>query len=226
MKGKMYGYVRVSTAQQHQDRQYIAIKEYGVPEKNIFSDKQSGKDFDRPGYKKAVRTLRKNDTLVIKSIDRLGRNFDDLLDQWRYITVEKQAGIIVLDMPMLNCGLDDQLMGRAIGQIMLIVLSYLAENERITTKQRQAEGIAAAKLRGVQFGRRAKEIPKEFEDMKTMWEQGVCSASAAARQLGVDFHTFKKWVDSSRQPGFQKGCPGKGKIASPASKKDETEPVP
>lgn len=199
MNGKMYGYVRVSTVGQHRDRQFIAMREYGVPKENIYSDKQSGKDFDRPGYKKVVKRLRKNDTLVIKSIDRLGRNFDDLLDQWRYITVEKQAGIIVLDMPMLNCGLDDQLMGRAIGQIMLIVLSYLAENERVTTRQRQAEGIAAAKLRGVRFGRRAKEIPAEFESVKALWEEGECSASAAARRLGVDFHTFKKWVAGGRQ---------------------------
>ncbi len=197
-KGKVYGYVRVSTAQQHQDRQYIAIKKYGVPEENIFADRQSGKDFERPGYKKVIETLQENDTLVIKSIDRLGRNFDDLLDQWRHITVEKQAGIIVLDMPMLNCGLDDQLMARAIGQIMLIVLSYLAENERITTRQRQAEGIAAAKLRGVKFGRRAKEIPVEFENVKAMWREGRCSATAAARMLGVDFHTFKKWICEGR----------------------------
>lgn len=196
--GKVYGYVRVSTVQQHQDRQYIAIKKYGVPEENIFSDRQSGKDFQRPGYKKVMEALQENDTLVVKSIDRLGRNFDDLLDQWRYITVEKQAGIIVLDMPMLNCGLDDQLMARAIGQIMLIVLSYLAENERITTRQRQAEGIAAAKLRGVRFGRREKEIPEEFGQVKAMWEEGHCSATAAAKMLGVDFHTFKKWVYNMR----------------------------
>lgn len=198
MDGKMYGYVRVSTAGQHQDRQFIAMKEYGVPEKNIYSDKQSGKDFDRPGYKKVVSMLQKDDTLVVKSLDRLGRNFDDLLTQWRYITVEKQAGIIVLDMPLLNCNLDNQLMGRAIAQIMLVLLSYLAENERVTTKQRQAEGIAAAKLRGVQFGRRAKKIPKDFEKVKALWEAGTCSASEAARQLGVDFHTFKKWVGSVR----------------------------
>lgn len=204
MNGKMYGYVRVSTAGQHQDRQFIAMKEYGVPERNIYSDKQSGKDFDRPGYKKVIRLLRKNDTLVVKSIDRLGRNFDDLLDQWRHITVEKQAGIIVLDMPMLNCGLDDQLMGRAIGQIMLIVLSYLAENERATIKQRQAEGIAAAKLRGVRFGRRAKEIPEEFAEVKALWESGGCSANAAARKLGVDFHTFKKWVGNEKPLDSQK----------------------
>ena len=189
-KGKVYGYVRVSTVQQHQDRQYIAIKKYGVPEENIFADRQSGKDFERPGYKKVIETLRQNDTLVIKSIDRLGRNFDDLLEQWRHITVEKQAGIIVLDMPMLNCGLDDQLMARAIGQIMLIVLSYLAENERITTRQRQAEGIAAAKLRGVKFGRRAKEVPVEFENVKAMWRGGRRSATAAAQMLGGGFYTF------------------------------------
>ncbi len=203
MKGKVYGYVRVSTAQQNQDRQYIAMRKYGVPEENIFSDKQSGKDFERPMYirmlekLKAIETLQENDTLVIKSIDRLGRNFDDLLDQWRYITVEKQAGIIVLDMPMLSCGLDDRLMARAIGQIMLIVLSYLAENERITTKQRQAEGIAAARLRGVHLGRKAKPVPEEFEEVKRMWEKGACSATAAAKKLGVDFHTFMKWVRGS-----------------------------
>ncbi len=198
MNGKTYGYVRVSTSAQHQDRQFLAMREYGVPEKNIYSDRQSGKDFDRPGYKKVVRLLRKDDTLVVKSLDRLGRNFDDLLDQWRYITMEKQACIIVLDMPMLNCGLDDQLMARAIGQIMLIVLSYLAENERVTTKRRQAEGIAAARLRGVRFGRPVKKIPEEFAYVKSLWEEGACSANAAAKRLGVTFHTFKKWVEDSR----------------------------
>jgi DNA invertase Pin-like site-specific DNA recombinase len=194
MMRNVYGYIRVSTKEQNEDRQWLAMKEYGVPEGNVYVDKQSGKDFDRPGYRQVLEALCENDVLVIKSIDRLGRHFDELLEQWRIITVEKKAGIIVLDLPILNVGLENDLLGKVVAQLMLTLMSYMAETERDNIRQRQAEGIAAARLKGVHLGRKPKEIPEEFENVKTLWEEGECSATAAARRLGVDFHTFKKWV--------------------------------
>ncbi len=194
MMRNVYGYIRVSTKEQNEDRQWLAMKEYGVPEGNVYVDKQSGKDFDRPGYRQVLEVLCENDVLVIKSIDRLGRHFDELLEQWRIITVEKKAGIIVLDLPILNVGLENDLLGKVVAQLMLTLMSYMAETERDNIRQRQAEGIAAARLKGVHLGRKPKEIPEEFENVKTLWEEGECSATAAARRLGVDFHTFKKWV--------------------------------
>ena len=139
-EGRTYGYIRVSTREQNEDRQRIAMKECGIPESNVYSDKQSGKDFDRPGYKEVIGKLQKGDTLVIKSLDRLGRNFDEILEQWRLITVEKQAGIIILDIPLLG-DLNKDLMGRVVAQLMLTLMSYMAETERINIRQRQAEGI-------------------------------------------------------------------------------------
>ncbi len=194
MMRNVYGYIRVSTKEQNEDRQWLAMKEYGVPEGNVYVDKQSGKDFDRPGYRQVLEVLCENDVLVIKSIDRLGRHFDELLEQWRIITVEKKAGIIVLDLPILNVGLENDLLGKVVAQLMLTLMSYMAETERDNIRQRQAEGIAAARLKGVHLGRKPKEIPEEFENVKTLWEEGECSATAAARRLGVDFHTLKKWV--------------------------------
>ena len=195
MKGKVYGYIRVSTKEQKEDRQRIAMREYGVPEENVYLDKQSGKNFDRPGYQGLMNVLQENDTFVIKSIDRLGRNFDEILKQWRIITMEKKAGIIVLDMPILNTGLQHDLLGKVIAEMMLTLMSYMAETERQNIRQRQAEGIAAAREKGVHLGRKPKEIPKEFETVKALWEEGVYSATAAAKKLGVDFHTFKRWVN-------------------------------
>lgn len=194
MKGKLYGYIRVSTKEQNEDRQRIAMREYGVPEENVYLDRQSGKNFDRPGYQGLMNALQENDTFVIKSIDRLGRNFDEILKQWRIITTEKKAGIIVLDMPILNTGLQHDLLGKVIAEMMLTLMSYMAETERENIRRRQAEGIAAAKRKGVHLGRKPKEIPKEFEAVKALWEEGVYSATAAAGKLGVDFHTFKRWV--------------------------------
>lgn len=194
MAGKIYGYIRVSTKEQNEDRQRIAMRQYGVPEKNVYVDKQSGKDFDRPGYRRLVKTLKEGDVFVIKSIDRLGRNFDEILEQWRMITVEKRAGIIVLDMPILNTGLQRDLLGRVIAEMMLTLMSYMAETERENIRQRQREGIAAARLRGVRLGRKPLEIPEEFGHILEQWEKGVYSATAAAKCLGVDRHTFMKWV--------------------------------
>lgn len=196
-KGNVYGYIRVSTKEQNEDRQWIAMKECGVPDENVYTDRQSGKDFDRPGYKAVMDKLRKGDTLVVKSLDRLGRNFDEILEQWRHITVEKQAGIIILDIPLLG-DLSKDLMGRVVAQLMLTLMSYMAETERINIRQRQAEGIEAARQRGVQLGRKPKKVTPEFEEIYTQWIIGRCSARAAGKKLGISSHTFRKWADARR----------------------------
>ncbi len=194
MLGKIYGYIRVSTKEQNEDRQRIAMEAYGVPEENVYMDKQSGKDFDRPGYRALMEVLDEGDLFVIKSIDRLGRDFDEILEQWRIITKDKGAGIIVLDMPILNTGLQSDLLGRVVAEMMLTLMSYMAETERENIRQRQAEGIAAARLRGVRLGRRPLAIPEEFQEVRSLWEDGMYSATMAASILGVDRHTFMKWV--------------------------------
>ena len=153
--GNLYGYIRVSTREQNEDRQILALKELAIPEKNLFMDKQSGKDFKRPQYRKMVRKLKKDDLLYIKSIDRLGRNYSEILEQWRILTKEKGVDIVVLDMPLLDTRRGKDLMGTFLSDIVLQVLSFVAENERTNIRQRQAEGIAAAKARGVRFGRPA-----------------------------------------------------------------------
>ena len=189
-----YGYVRVSTREQNEGRQLIALIEYGIDQKAIFMDKQSGKDFDRPKYKQLIRKLRKNDTIVIKSIDRLGRNYEEILEQWRVITKEKQASIVVLDMPLLNTQINKDLTGTLIADIVLQLLSYVAQTEREMIRQRQKEGIAAAKARGVRFGRRPMQRPDGFEAAKLAWVAGKLSATQAGRQLGVSYKTFLKWA--------------------------------
>lgn len=194
MTGTMYGYIRVSTKDQNDDRQRIAMKKYGVAKENIFSDKQSGKDFDRPGYKALLKEIKECDTLIIKSIDRLGRDFNEIIEQWRHITLEKKCGIVVLDMKLLNTGLDRSLLDRLVAEIMLIALSYVAETEREMMRQRVVEGIAAAKARGVAVGRKPIQLPHNFEFIWDLWAQGELSGREAARQLGVDNHTFAKWA--------------------------------
>ena len=189
-----YGYVRVSTREQNEQRQMLAIKEYGIEKTRIFMDKQSGKDFERPNYKKLIRKLKSGDTLVIKSIDRLGRNYDEILEQWRIITKEKQAAIVVLDMPLLNTQQNRDLTGTLITDIVLQLLSYVAQTEREFIRQRQAEGIAAAKARGVRFGRPAMERPAGYEDIKIRWQRKELSARAAAKQLRITHGTFLRWV--------------------------------
>ncbi|WP_346689495.1 recombinase family protein [uncultured Cloacibacillus sp.] len=171
--------------------------EYGVPEENIYLDRQSGKDFERGGYRRLIQKLRRGDTLVVKSIDRLGRNYTEILEQWRLITKKKQAEIVVLDMPLLDTRQSRDLTGVVIADIVLQLLSYVAETERAFIRQRQAEGIAAAQARGVRFGRRPKERPEDFEMLKTAWENGEISARGAARRLHVDRGTFKT-LDRSR----------------------------
>ena len=195
MSNIVYGYIRVSTKEQNEDRQRIALAEFSVPEENIFIDKLSGKDFNRPQYKKLMRKLRAGDSLVIKSIDRLGRNYEEILNQWRIITKEKKADIVVLDMPLLDTrqtGRD--LTGTFVADLVLQILSYVAQTERENIKQRQKEGIAAAKLRGVQFGRPRKPIPDNFEQVKTDWEHKRITSREAANQLKVSQDTFLRCV--------------------------------
>ena len=193
----VYGYVRVSSRDQCEARQLIAMQDYGVEAGRIFIDKQSGKDFNRPEYQRMVRKLRAGDVVVIKSIDRLGRNYDEILDQWRVIIKEKGCDVAVLDMPLLNTTQKDAngLMGKVIADIVLQLLSYVAQTERDFTKQRQAEGIAAAKARGIRFGPRPKVRPPEYGEIFRKWRAGQLSAQGAAKRLGdVSRNTFLKWA--------------------------------
>lgn len=185
-----YGYARVSTRDQNEDRQIIALKEMGVPEKNIFLDKLSGKDFDRPQYKKMLRKLNKNTVLFIKSIDRLGRSYKDLSEQWRIITKEKGADVVVIDMPILDTRKDKNLVGTLISDLVLALFSYVAETEYRTIHQRQSEGIAAAKARGVKFGRPPKQLPSNFYKVYQLWIGKKISVSEAAKECGMPRSTF------------------------------------
>ena len=194
MNDRMYGYMRVSSKDQNEDRQRIALREFGVPDENVFLDKQSGRDFERPAYKHLVEQLEPDDTLVVKSIDRLGRNYDEILEQWRRITKEKGAAIVILDMPLLDTRRWRDLTGILISDIVLQLLSYVAQKEREFIHQRQEEGIAAAKARGVQFGRKPMERPLEFPSVYEAWKAGEISARAAAKNLGITHRTFLKWA--------------------------------
>ena len=187
----IYGYIRVSSRDQNEDRQLIALKEVGVPDKNIYLDKQSGKDFNRPQYKKLLRKLKKDDLLYIKSIDRLGRNYEEILQQWRVLTKEKGIDIVVLDMPLLDTRRGKDLMGTFLSDIVLQVLSFVAENERTNIRQRQAEGIAAAKAKGVRFGRPPKPLPDNFHSCYQRWKQGEITGTAAAKECGMPLATFR-----------------------------------
>ena len=189
-----YGYARVSTREQNEERQLIALREFGLNNGQIILDMQSGKDFDRRGYRRLLRKLKHGDTLVIKSIDRLGRNYEEILEQWRIITKEKGAAIVVLDMPLLDTRRSRDLTGTLIADIVLQLLSYVAQTEREFTRQRQAEGISAAKARGVQFGRPRKERPENFDELKSLWVSGRLSARVAATQMVVSHQTFLSWV--------------------------------
>lgn len=189
-----YGYVRVSTKDQCEDRQIIAMQEFGVPEGNIYTDKLSGKDFDRPRYRLLVRRLRPGDLVVVKSIDRLGREYGEIQEQWRLITREKGADIVVLDMPLLDTRRrEENLTGAFISDLVLQILCYVAQVERENIRQRQAEGIAAAKARGVRFGRERMPIPEGFQELWERFRRGEITARAAARELGVAHSTFLKW---------------------------------
>ena len=184
--GNIYAYVRVSTREQNEDRQILALKELSIPEKNLFIDKQSGKDFERPQYRKMVRKLKKDDLLYIKSIDRLGRNYSEILEQWRILTKEKG-----LDMPLLDTRRGKDLMGTFLSDIVLQVLSFVAENERTNIRHRQAEGIAAAKARGVRFGRPPAPLPENFHQLYQQWKNGKITGTAAAKLCGMPLSTFR-----------------------------------
>lgn len=188
---KIYGYIRVSTREQNEDRQVIALREVGVPEKNVYIDKQSGKDFERPQYKKLLRKIKKDDLLYIKSIDRLGRNYREILEQWRILTKEKEVDIVVLDMPLLDTRRGKDLMGTFLSDIVLQILSFVAENERTAIHQRQAEGIAAARARGVRFGRPPNPLPDNFSEMCRQWRAGEMTCTAAAQACGMALTTFR-----------------------------------
>ena len=189
-----YGYVRVSTKEQNEDRQLIALRELGIPDENIYTDKQSGKDFERPAYQFMVSFLHENDVLYVKSLDRLGRNYDEILEQWRILTKEKKIDIVVLDMPLLDTRKGKDLIGTFLSDIVLQVMSFVAENERSNIRQRQAEGIAAAKLRGVRFGRPEKQRPQGFDCVAEKWRSGEITIREASEALGIPKSTFHRWA--------------------------------
>ena len=191
MSGNIYGYVRVSSRDQNEDRQLMAFETLRIPKKNIYIDKQSGKDFERPQYRKMVRKLKKDDLLYIKSIDRLGRNYEEILEQWRVLTKEKGIDIVVLDMPLLDTRRGKDLMGTFLSDIVLQVLSFVAENERSNIRQRQAEGIAAAKAKGVKFDRPPKPLPENFHNLYQKWKSGKITGTVAAKECGMPLSTFR-----------------------------------
>lgn len=193
---KIYGYIRVSSCDQKEIRQSDALKEAGVDEKHIYIDKQSGKDFNRPEYKKLLKKIKRDDLLVIKSIDRLGRNYEEILLQWRVLTKEIGIDIVVLDMPLLDTRRGKDLMGTFLSDIVLQVLSFVAENERQNIRQRQAEGIAAAKARGVRFGRPPKPLPENFPCIYRSWKSGNLTGIEAAKQCGMPLSTFRYKADA------------------------------
>ena len=192
MGSKTYGYVRVSTQEQNEARQLAAMREFGVEDENIVVEKVSGKDFRRPRYQRLVRSLKPGDVLVVKSIDRLGRNYNEILEQWGVITKKRKAAIVVLDMPLLDTRQGRDLTGTLIADIVLQLLSYVAQTERENIRRRQAEGIAAAKERGVQFGRERVELPDDFPDFARLWQEGVISSRRAAAELGINYKTFQR----------------------------------
>lgn len=189
-KNTIYGYVRVSSIEQNEDRQMIALAEAGVPEKNIFMDKQSGKTFDRPQYKKLVRKLKQGDLLYVLSIDRLGRNYEEIQKQWRIITKEKGADICVLDMPLLDTRQGKDLMGTFIADLVLQILSFVAQSERENIRKRQEQGIVAAKAKGVRFGRPGIPIPDNFGKIVSDWEKKNVSFEETLKRCSMSEATF------------------------------------
>ena len=187
---KIYGYIRVSSTDQNESRQRIALEQQGIPSAHIFMDKMSGKDFQRPQYQAMLRKLRSGDLLCVVSIDRLGRNYEEILEQWRVLTKEKHVDILVLDMPMLDTRRDKNLLGTFIADLVLQVLSFVAQNERENIRSRQAEGIAAAKQRGVRFGREIKPLPDNFLENCALWRNGQISGLEAARRCRMPQSTF------------------------------------
>ena len=191
MISSIYGYARVSTREQNEDRQLSALRAVQVPDRNVYTDKQSGKDFDRPQYRRLVKKIKPGDLLYIKSIDRLGRNYEEIQIQWRVLTKEKGADICVLDMPLLDTRRGKDLVGTFLSDIVLQVLSFVAENERTSIRARQAEGIAEAKARGVRFGRPAAPLPACWEEVLRRWRAGEISGAEAARRCGMPLSSFR-----------------------------------
>ena len=187
--GKVYGYVRVSSTDQHEDRQLIAMAERGIPQSRVYIDKQSGKDFDRPRYRALMKKLRPGDQLCITSIDRLGRNYEEIQEQWRILTREKKVDILVLDMPLLDTRRDKDLLGTFIADLVLQVLSFVAHSERENIRKRQTEGIEAARRRGIHLGRRAEPLPEGFHQLAHGWLSNTMSLSEAARQCKMPKRT-------------------------------------
>ncbi len=187
----VYGYIRVSSRDQNEDRQLIALKEIGVTDRNIYLDKQSSKDFNRPQYRKLLRKMKKDDLLYIKSIGRLGRKYEEIQQQWRLLTKEKGIDIVVLDMPLLDTWRGKDLMGTFLSDIVLQVLSFVAENERTNIRQRQAEGIAVAKAKGIRFGRPPKPLPENFHDVYQQWKQDEITGTATAKKCDMPLSTFR-----------------------------------
>ena len=200
-----YGYVRVSTREQNGDRQFLAMAKLAIPAKNIYMDKQSGKDFERPNYVKMVKKLRRDDLLYIKSIDRLGRNYSEIIEQWRVLTKEKGIDIVVLDMPLLDTRRDKDLLGSFLSDVVLQILSFVAQNERENIRQRQAEGIAAAKLRGVRFGRPPRPLPENFWAVRHAWKRKELTLHQAAQACGMPDSTFYDTVKRNDNSGEKPG---------------------
>ena len=198
--GQIYGYARVSTKEQNEARQITALREMGIPSENVYLDKQSGADFERVQYRRMLRRLGPGDTLIVKSIDRLGRNYTEILEQWRIITKNKRAAIVILDMPLLDTRQNRDLTGQLIADIVLQLLSYVAQTEREFIRQRQAEGIVAAKERGVHFGRDATPISENFPQTLAEWRAKKLGSRAAAERLGVSQTTFLKWAKAENLP--------------------------
>ncbi|MBQ4133568.1 MAG: recombinase family protein [Desulfovibrionaceae bacterium] len=193
--GKVYGYIRVSSADQNEMRQYVAMNEQEIARERLYVDKVSGKDFRRPQYKAMLRRLRSGDQLCITSIDRLGRNYDEIQNQWRILTKEMGVDIWVLDMPLLDTRRDKDLLGTFIADVVLQVLSFVAQNERENIRRRQAEGIAAAKISGVRFGREPKPLPSAFFKVYDLWKDGTITAAEAARRCGMPRSSFRYRVE-------------------------------
>ena len=193
--GTAYGYIRVSTKEQNESRQWIALRKVIPITRNIYMDKQSGKDFNRPAYQRMMRKLKKDDVLYVKSIDRLGRNYGEILEQWRILTKEKGVDIVVLDMPLLDTRRGKDLMGTFLSDIVLQILSFVAENEKTNIHQRQAEGISAAKARGVRFGRPLKPLPDDFEHAYRKWKANEITGVEAAKLCGMPLSSFRYRVN-------------------------------
>lgn len=197
MGSSMYGYIRVSTIAQHDDRQWMAMENFGIPRKAVFVDKQSGKDFNRPAYHAMLNQLQKGDTLVVKSLDRLGRNYDEMIEQLDIITRQKEVALVVMDLPLLDTRnkYGNDLTSKLISNLVIQIFSYVAQTERELNIQRTVEGIAAAKARGVKMGRKPVEKPETYPIIWQKWAAGELSERKAAQQLGVSRPTFHKWVN-------------------------------